>query len=120
MPKKIMICDDDNGLLEMLEIVMDEFGYDVITEIDSVKVLKTVEREKPDLILLDIWMPVLTGDQVLKNIRLNPDFSQIPIIMYSASQDGADIAKKCGADDYIAKPFDMDDLELKIKEIISK
>lgn len=114
-----MICDDDNGILEMMEMVIDEFGYEVVTEASSVKVLKVMERERPDLILLDIWMPVLTGDQVLKTIRLNPVFSGIPVIMYSASSDGAEIARKCGANDFIAKPFNMDDLELKIKQTIS-
>ncbi len=114
-----MICDDDNGLLEMMEMVMDELGYEVVTEVNSIKVLKTLERERPDLLLLDIWMPVLTGDQILKTIRLNPVFSEIPVIMYSASTDGAEIAKNCGADDFIAKPFDMEDLELKIKEKIA-
>lgn len=110
-----MICDDDTGILEMMEMVIEEFGYDVITEQHSVKVLKHIEEKKPDLLLLDIWMPVLTGDQVLKTIRQDPRMSKIPVIMYSASAEGSEIAQKVGADDFIAKPFNMDQLEAKIR-----
>ncbi|WP_074586228.1 response regulator [Pedobacter antarcticus] len=114
MVKKIMICDDDNGILEMMEMIIEEFGFEVFTEANSVNVLKRLESEKPDLLLLDIWMPVLSGDQVLKTIKAEPKFSSLPVIMYSASAEGHIIAEKSGASDYIAKPFDMNDLEAKI------
>lgn len=113
-----MVCDDDKSILEMMEMIMQEFGYHVFTESNSLNVLKDLEEEKPDLLLLDIWMPARSGDQVLKMIKTEPKFSELPVIMYSASAEGVAIAKNSGADDYIAKPFDLDMLESKIKALI--
>jgi len=118
MPKKIMICDDDAGILEMMELIMDEYGFEVVTEANSLNVLKGLEQEKPDLLLLDIWMPLLSGDQVLKSIKADLQFSKLPVIMYSASAEGRTIAENAGADDYINKPFDMNDLESKIRQLL--
>jgi DNA-binding response OmpR family regulator len=119
MIKKIMICDDDAGILEMMEMIIEEYGFEVISEANSLNVLSRLEQEKPDLLLLDIWMPLLSGDQVLKSIKGNSKFVDLPVIMYSASTEGQMIASCCGADDYIAKPFDMDDLEAKIRKLIT-
>lgn len=113
-----MVCDDDHGILEMMEFIMEDYGYDVCTEASSMQLLKTMEREKPDLLLLDIWMPMLSGDQVLKNLRADSKFQLLPVIMYSASNEGAAIAEKSGADDYLPKPFDIDILVRKIRGLI--
>jgi len=113
-----MICDDDSGILEMMAMIIEEYGFEVFTEANSVNVLKDLEREKPDLLLLDIWMPILSGDQILKTIKAEPKFSSLPVIMYSASTEGFAIAQKAGADDYISKPFDMNDLEAKITALL--
>jgi len=113
-----MICDDDIGILEMMEMIIEEYGYQVYTEAKSTRVLKGLEVEKPDLLLLDIWMPVLSGDQVLRTIKAEPRFSGIPVIMYSASTEGSSIAQSAGADDYISKPFDLNDLEAKITALL--
>lgn len=118
MSKKIMVCDDDPGILEMMEMILEEYGYQVITVSKSINVLKHLEEENPDLLLLDIWMPVLSGDQVLKTIKAEPKLSRLPVIMYSASTEGKAIAEKAGADDYISKPFDMDDMEAKISALL--
>ena len=118
MDKKIMVCDDDQGILEMVEMIIEEYGYNVCTEANSMQLLQTMVREKPDLLLLDIWMPVLSGDQVLKSLRADSKFDAVPVIMYSASAEGAAIAKKSGADDYLSKPFDIDILVEKIKKLI--
>lgn len=114
-----MICDDDSGILDMMEMIISESGFEVVTEANSLNVLTGLDREKPDLLLLDIWMPLLSGDQVLKSIRANERFSYLPVIMYSASTEGASIAKIAGADDYIAKPFNIDELETKINQLLN-
>jgi CheY-like chemotaxis protein len=69
-----------------------------------------IEKEKPDLLLLDLWMPLLSGDQVLLHLRSEPPTKALPVIVLSASTDGPEIAFKAGATDYIAKPFDIDNL----------
>ena len=117
--KKILICDDDQGILEMLEFMMEDFGYRVMTETNSLNVLKDLEELKPDLLLLDIWMPVLSGDQILKNIKTNPMYADLPVIMYSASSEGSAIATEAGADDFIAKPFNLNELLHKIEQLLN-
>jgi DNA-binding response OmpR family regulator len=112
-----MICDDDLGILEMLTLLLEDYGFTVCTEANSMNALKCIEVQNPDLLLLDIWMPVLSGDQVLRNIKANPKQDQLPVIMYSASTEGLSIANSAGANDYIAKPFDIDELVLKIKAL---
>lgn len=108
--KKILICDDDRGILEMLEMLFEDTGYDIIPEANSLNVKSIMERESPDLVVLDLWMPVLSGDQVLKMIRENPSTSQLPVIVISASTDGRTIADHAGATNFLAKPFDVDEL----------
>ena len=108
--KKILVCDDDPGILEMLELILEETGHIIIPEQNSLNVKTLIEKESPDLLLLDLWMPVISGDQILIALRSNPQTSTIPVIIFSASKDGAEIAKKSGANAFVAKPFDIDEL----------
>lgn len=117
-PKTIMICDDDKGILEMLELFLDLEGYNVLCEINSTNLTKQLVAHKPDLLLLDLWMPVLSGDQLIKVIRNTPEIETLPILVLSASVDGADIAKDLGADGFIAKPFDLDAITNTIERIL--
>lgn len=116
--RKIMVCDDDQGILDVLQMLLESEGYDVFTEINSTNLIKEIKTQLPDLLLLDLWMPVLSGDQVLKAIRATQEFKSLPVIVLSASVDGNSIASSAGATDFVPKPFDMDDLIAKIKELL--
>ncbi|MBD1395506.1 response regulator [Mucilaginibacter glaciei] len=116
--KTILICDDDEGILDMLEIVLEGSGYDTIPIKNSLSLYEAIEREHPDLLLLDLWMPVLTGDQVLKTLRKNLETKELPVIVISASRDGEQIAMNAGANDFMAKPFDLDLLLKKVQQYI--
>jgi len=108
--KKILICDDDAGIMDLMEIILDEQGYHVIAEMDSLKVKLLIEKECPDLVVLDLWMPVLSGDMILQTIRGMPTFKNLPVVAVSASNDGRKIAMAAGATAFVAKPFDIDHL----------
>ncbi|QNN44835.1 response regulator [Pedobacter roseus] len=108
--KKILICDDDEGILDMLEMVFEDSPYIIIPEQNSLNVKSIVEKEVPDLVILDLWMPVLSGDQVLKNLRKSPSTKDLLVIIISASREGRQIASDAGATGFIAKPFDFDEL----------
>jgi DNA-binding response OmpR family regulator len=116
--KKILICDDDEGILEMLEMILEDTGYDIVPERNSLNIYNLINQEHPDLLLLDLWMPVLSGDQVLRTLKTNPDTSKLPVIIISASTEGKHIAREAGADEFIAKPFDVNQLIIKVKEIL--
>lgn len=119
MPAKIMICDDDEGILDLLELVLRDEGYETIPEINSLNVSQIVDREHPDLLLLDLWMPVLSGDQVLRTLRDNPKTRKLPVIIISASNDGKSIAMNAGATDFVSKPFDLDKLVNRVKNLLA-
>ncbi|WP_316809361.1 response regulator [Pedobacter agri] len=116
MAKKILICDDDPGILDLMEIILEETGHKIISEQNSLKVSTLIEKEIPDLVILDLWMPLVSGDQLLEKIRKNPHTRAIPVIVMSASRDGEQIAKKAGASAYIPKPFDINDLMSMIEQ----
>ena len=116
--KKIMVCDDDQGILDVLEMLLESEGFTVFTEINSTNLIKQIQIDKPDLILLDLWMPLLSGDQVLKAIRNTQDIKDLPVIVLSASVDGDDIAADAGANDFVEKPFDLDHIVSKINGLL--
>jgi DNA-binding response OmpR family regulator len=117
--KKILVCDDDEGILDMVSFVLEDSGYDVIPESNSLNVYGLVVKERPDLLLLDLWMPVLSGDQVLKVLKSNPQTSNMPVIVVSASTEGARIAQEAGASYFMAKPFDIDQLINRIQLMLA-
>lgn len=116
--KEIMVCDDDQGILDVLQMLLESEGFTVFTEINSTNLIKQIQIDEPDLILLDLWMPLLSGDQVLKAIRNTQAVQDIPVIVLSASVDGDDIAADAGANDFVAKPFDLDDIVSKINSLL--
>lgn len=116
--KKILVCDDDQGIVDVLEVMLEMQGFTPITEIDSTKVVKKIHENKPDLILLDLWMPLISGEQILRSIRSIEDLKDIPVIVFSASVEGDAIAFEAGADSFIAKPFDMNEIISKINLLL--
>lgn len=117
--KKILVCDDDPGILEMLELILEETGHIIIPEQNSLNVKSILQKENPDLLLLDLWMPVISGDQILLAVRSNPKTTSLPVIIFSASKDGAEIAQRSGATAFVAKPFDIDELFSTIDKCLS-
>ncbi|UKT64888.1 response regulator [Pedobacter mucosus] len=117
--KKILICDDDAGILDVLELILEETGHIIIPEINSLNVRSVIDKQKPDLIILDLWMPVLSGDQILHMIRRTAEYKDLPVIIISASRDGEQIAFDSSATAFIAKPFDYDNLVGTVQKILN-
>lgn len=117
--KKIMICDDDQGILDVLQMFLELEGFTVFPEINSTNLIKEIKKNEPDLLLLDLWMPLLSGDQVLKIIRNTAEIKNLPVIVLSASVDGSAIAAEIGANDFIPKPFDLEEISVKINDILA-
>src|SRR5947209_13510859 len=117
--KRVLVCDDDRDILEMLEIALMVNGFDVISEPDSTRVFRTIDSTNPDALLLDLWMPMLSGDEIVKKLRQDPSKNKIPVVVISASQDGKDVALKAGANQYLDKPFDIDKLIMCLHEVMA-
>ncbi|MBM7555671.1 response regulator [Halanaerobacter jeridensis] len=116
----ILIIDDDVLLLEMLERVLREYGYEILITSEAEEGLKILEEEKIDLILLDVILPETNGFTLFKKIR-EFDFNE-PIIFLSGRNDVDDKVKglELGADDYITKPFDMKELKARVERVLEK
>ncbi|WP_158988999.1 PleD family two-component system response regulator [Mucilaginibacter sp. L196] len=114
--KKIMIADDDPGIVDAVEMLLEFEGYDVISTVDGSTVLDMKEN-LPDLLLLDIWMSGEDGRDICKKLKQEPLTKNIPIIMVSASRDIEESAIEAGADDFLAKPFEMNELLKKIEDL---
>ena len=115
MNKKILVCDDDQDILDMLVLVLETYGYHAVAESNSPDLFKAIAREHPGLIIIDLWMPVMTGDEVVKRLRLSPETYNLPVIVISASLDGKETADRAGADCFMSKPFDIFNLIDKIE-----
>jgi DNA-binding response OmpR family regulator len=114
--KTLLICDDDPDILDVLELAF-KTHFHTICEADSLKVMDLLRSNKPDIVLLDLWMPFLSGDQLIRAIRRDEDLKELRVIAISASQTGKKVALGAGADSFIAKPFDLDELLMEIRSL---
>lgn len=108
--KTILICDDDESVLETLCLVLTHFGFTVIPEIQSTNIFTTLDHKKPDLLVVDLSMPALPGDEVIRTLKSNPATRNIPVILISASPEAKQLAAETGADAFLAKPFQLQEL----------
>jgi DNA-binding response OmpR family regulator len=114
--KKIMIADDDPGIVDAVEMILEFEGYEVTSTVDGTTVLD-MSNELPDLLLLDIWMSGEDGRDICKKLKSMDITKNIPVIMISASRDIKQSAIDAGADDFLAKPFEMAELLKKIENL---
>ena len=116
--KTVLICEDDEGIIDVTTIVLQEKGYKVIPLLDCQKVYEYVDTHKPDIILLDLWMPDINGEEVTRTLKSNDHTKHIPIIIISANKDTEKIAKNAGADTFLCKPFDIEELEQTVERYL--
>ncbi len=119
--KKIMVVDDEEALLELVKAIMEQEGYEVITAMNGEEALEKLKTVKPDLILLDMMMPGMSGREVCEKIRENPKTKNLKIVFLTVakfSEAGKDILKKMKVLDYITKPFDNEGLVRRVKKIV--
>ena len=119
---KILIVDDEPFNIDYLEQELEGLNYETIAAVNGRDALKRVQAESPDLVLLDIMMPVMDGFEVLSHLKANPSTRDIPVIVISASNDLQSIVKgiKLGAEDYLPKPFEPTLLHARISSSLEK
>jgi DNA-binding response OmpR family regulator len=108
--KKIFICDDDKGITDMLAMILEYAGFEPIIETDSVNAFEKIRESRPDLLIVDLWMPIISGDQLIRQIRRCDELKKTFILCISASRNGQDVALEAGANQFLPKPFDIDEL----------
>lgn len=119
---KILVTDDEKDIVELISYNLEKEGFSVLKAYDGEAALRLVQLQKPDLLILDLMLPKLSGLDVCKAIRNNPKVSHLPIIMLTAKVDETDkiIGLEIGADDYITKPFSIKELVARVRAILRR
>lgn len=121
MGKKILLVDDERDLVFYTKLFLEEKGYEVTEAYDGQQALEILQSFRPDLVLLDVTMPRLTGWDVLRQMQEDPEKVDIPVLMLTARSEDADKAKgwELGVTWYQTKPFELDELAMVIERILS-
>lgn len=119
MAPKLLVVDDESPILELVEYNLTREGFTVLTEMDGMAALTRAQQEKPDLIVLDVMLPGLSGLEVCRQLRKTSD---VPIILLTARKDEVDrvLGLELGADDYVTKPFAPRELVARVKAILRR
>ncbi len=116
--KCVLIYEDDQEILLLCKTILLKSNYRVETSSRCENVLADIEVYKPDLILMDLWIPEIGGEKAVNIVKQNPTTRNIPVLLFSANPDIAEICAKVNADGYIEKPFDIITLRNKIEKNI--
>lgn len=119
MPKTILVIEDDSNIRELLRLYLEQEGYAIETAQDGMEGLRAFKRIHPDLVLLDLMMPVMDGTQVMKELHA---VSKVPVIMLTAKGETFDkvAGLELGADDYVTKPFEMRELIARVRAVLRR
>ena len=119
--KKILVVDDDLGIVRLVGNLLKNHGYEVCSAMDGLEALVKIKEEKPDLVVLDIMMPEVNGYDVCYQLRFNEEFEHIPIVLLTARRQELDddLGKKADIE-YLSKPVDSKLLFEKIEALLSK
>lgn len=120
--KRILLIEDEEDIAALIKLQAEISGYKLHVEVDGINGYRAVEREKPDLVVLDIMLPGQNGFDVCRKIKSNPELKNIPVIVISAKGEELDmvLGLELGADDYVAKPFSPKVLFSRIKAVLRR
>ena len=113
----ILVCDDDPSLRELVRAVLGP-GYRFIEAADGTEALALAREERPELIVLDVMLPGLSGIEVLEELRTDDELNAIPVVVITAWSHAEIVAQVAGADRFVSKPFDPDDLSTAVEELL--
>ncbi|HUT17765.1 MAG TPA: response regulator transcription factor [Anaerolineae bacterium] len=119
---EILVVDDDRDVAQSIELSLRRRGFRVMLAHSGVEALKTLRRYRPDIVILDILMPGMSGLEVCRHLRTDPNTVELPIIFLTArgqEQDRID-GLRAGADDYLSKPFNLEELILRVKAVLRR
>ena len=119
---RILAVDDEPHILRLVSFSLSSKGFEMLEASDGLSALEIAEREKPDLVLLDVMMPVLDGYETCRRLKANPETADIPVVMLSAKSQKAEqaVGLQAGAIDYICKPFTPKDLVEQVRGFLGE
>ncbi len=119
---KILIVDDEEDIVNLIAYNLEKEGYSTVKTFDGEAALKILQTQRPDLMILDLMLPKMSGLDVCRNIRRNPSTAALPIIMLTAKSDEIDkvTGLEIGADDYVTKPFSVRELIARVHSVLRR
>lgn len=120
--KRILLIEDEEDIASLIKLQAELSGYKLHVEVDGINGYRAIEREKPDLVILDIMLPGQNGFDVCRKMKSNPELKNIPVVIISAKGDELDVVLglELGADDYVPKPFSPRVLFSRIKAVLRR
>jgi two-component system phosphate regulon response regulator PhoB len=122
MSKRILVVDDEPDIMELVRFNLSQEGFEVDTAENGANALAQIGRRPPDLVILDLMLPDLSGADVCRKLRSMPETSKLPVIMLTARSEEVDrvVGFELGADDYVTKPFSPRELVLRVKAVLRR
>jgi diguanylate cyclase (GGDEF)-like protein len=119
---RVLVADDDPSTRALIDMALQDAGYDSVLAADGKSALERARATRPDLVVLDVGMPFMTGDEVHRELRRDPRTRYIPVVFVTAKRTTSEVAARLrnGADDYVAKPFDVDELVARIASALRR
>jgi len=118
--KRVLIYDDDEDILFLSGMILGAYDYSVEVRSRCEDIIHDIELTKPDIILMDLAIPMIGGEKGISLVRDSPSVKNIPVILFSANADIEEICKNTGADGYLKKPFNIEDLRKLIEATLIK
>jgi DNA-binding response OmpR family regulator len=118
----VLVADDDEDIRDLVAFRLDRAGYEVLRAGDGEQALALAREHRPDLAVLDVMMPKLTGYDVTRELRADAATEAIPVILLTARVQEADVARgfEAGADDYVKKPFSPQELKVRVEAVLGR
>ncbi|MBC8033072.1 MAG: response regulator [Chitinophagaceae bacterium] len=115
---KVIVCDDDPDILDAIVRLLELEGLTAIGVRNSAQLYQEIDEHRPDLLIVDLWMPQFNGEDIIRHIKSHPERSKMAILLISASMIGDRVGAQAGADAFLAKPFEMEELIAISKSLI--
>ena len=118
--KTVLVVDDEIALASVIQEILEEAGYRVVTARNGREGLACLAQHRPDLVLSDVMMPVLDGQGLCRAMAAHPVYHSIPVVLFSAGQSSLLLDEDCPADAFIPKPFELDDLLALVHRLVGE
>jgi CheY-like chemotaxis protein len=118
----VLVVDDDQEILELVRLRLSRFGYETVVARNGLEAVAIARAQQPDLVLIDVSMPVMDGYTAARELKRDPATQDIPVILLTAQAEAGAIARgfEAGADDYITKPFSPQGLESRVAAVLDR
>jgi len=117
---RVLVVDDEPDILESTEFVLHSYGFDVATLAQASRIIATLRKDPPEILMQDVNMPGLDIDALVRRIRDDPDLQTVHVVLFTASDRAEEIARRVGADGLILKPFDAAHIKEVLEQLLTR